>query len=295
MGVKTGEMGAADWFWCGSIPLGKLCGVSIRLHWSYLAVLATSLACLVAADAKALALITLQVNASVLLFSLLSASLAYAAVARGLGADDSELILWFLGPLPSTWVGTSPLSDLAAILIFAVAFLPHAAAWFAIAVATPISDGMQDFQAAPDPEALAEANPVLTFCLRSIGVNLFLPAWTLLFPAFPLIGSRVMTDILIACGVGKRLVGGLTVGVSLLLSVVMVAFSARQMDPMGLAIASFVMYRSWGLRSAVVADRLEGVPEFSFGRVRLPRAQVHEASCGGGSLEKGVMGGKIIA
>ena len=83
----------------GSIPLGRLAGASLRIHWSAVVVAASSRSAWPARSAQRAGLGVLPAVIGVVAFfaSILVHELAHAVVARRFGVGTTAIELWALG------------------------------------------------------------------------------------------------------------------------------------------------------------------------------------------------------
>ncbi|GFR46775.1 hypothetical protein Agub_g8403 [Astrephomene gubernaculifera] len=266
----------------GSIPLGSLFGIPIRLHVTFLAVLALQLLGSLAYGGQWVLLWFLLLG-PVLLLTVLVHELGHCAAARAVGGSAEGVLLWPLGGLAFLGHNAGPKADMWVAVAGPLTHVPMVGAWLLLLLpAYHASTGSWHIRLDmpyPDSHHLWHA-----VCVGAIIINISLFAFNLLVPAYPLDGGRLLVGGLLTAGVAPRRAAAVTIGLAVPLGLGVLAYGIVVFQAVTIMVAGFILYATFQLFQALRADALDRHPLFaaSYG---------HGAAGGGGGGAAAAAGG----
>jgi Zn-dependent protease/predicted transcriptional regulator len=245
----------------GSLPIGRLFGVPLKVHWSAPLLVALlgfglgsqTLPVLAPGHSKAAYIVAALLGAVALVFSLLLHEAAHAVIALRKGGKVEDMTLWALGGVTRMGQPTTP----GAVLLISASgpLVSMLLGGLGIGAAFAVATGFH-----------RSGSIVAAVLLWAGSANVLLGVFNLL-PAAPLDGGRVLQAALwrhsgdrerAARAAGRS---GQAIGV-LLLSVGGIAFLRGNADGLWLMLLGFFIYGSAGeeVRRSVLSSALRGVP-----------------------------------
>ncbi|CAD7698009.1 unnamed protein product [Ostreobium quekettii] len=200
----------------------------------------------------------------VLLVTILIHELGHAFVAKRLGADVTDVLIWPLGGATLMDHNLGPKADFWIVVAGPLTHIPQLCFWLAQA---PIAYHMGDCGPAP--------HFVLSDCEGShwerlwYGITLFGMMFNILlfllnlFPAFPLDGGRALLDVYLACGMTPRRAASLCVALSVPLTMTAgILFVIFWGDWLSFVVFFLLLLPNGAMIYLIWTDRLEEHPSF---------------------------------
>mmetsp|Transcript_11393 Transcript_11393/g.25527 ORF Transcript_11393/g.25527 Transcript_11393/m.25527 type:complete len:302 (-) Transcript_11393:159-1064(-) len=187
-----------------SLKIGSCCcGIPIALHYSYFLLLVIELAASARYLDAAFSLFILTLYGPVLLLTIVIHELGHAWMTKRLGGDVGGIVLWPLGGFAlcgPTDCGAS--GDFKVSIAGPLTHIPQMAFWIAMYAAFAKGD-FSRFDMSYYLNELSEGGASFFAVLsqQAFWTNLFIMAFNLFVPAYPLDGGRCLADLLIMRGV----------------------------------------------------------------------------------------------
>ncbi|EIE24679.1 hypothetical protein COCSUDRAFT_65471 [Coccomyxa subellipsoidea C-169] len=244
-----------------TIPLGSLFGIPVRLH--FLFVVALFLAVLsqafVSAQSVAWAVVLFG---PILLLTVYIHELGHCLASRKVGAEVHGILLWPLGGLAFVGHSTSPKTDLFVSISGPLTHVPQFFIWFAILAVSShvVHHGWTPSLSVPDPRQ----HFWLALCAGASQLNLYIMAFNLLLPAYPLDGGRIFADLLLLCGVNARTTAIITVVLAVAIAGALIAWGIVEVAILTIAVGIWMLYTSAELGLAIKNGTVTQHPMFCY-------------------------------
>ncbi|KAI8470627.1 MAG: hypothetical protein J3K34DRAFT_252144 [Monoraphidium minutum] len=267
-----------------SVPLGSILGIPLRLHLSFLLLLVVQTLAQIPGG-KWWVVVWLLAMGPILLATVLIHELGHCLAARQVGGKASGILLWPLGGLAFIHHNASPKADMWVAFAGPLTHVPMIGFWLLMSLAsTYVAYGRAFVTLSfPYPEP-----PYFGVTLTSLALymNIFIFAFNLLIPAYPLDGGRIFVDSLLACGVVPTAAAKITLGVAVPIAAAILVFGAVFFQPVTIMIALFLFWACWELFDCLRKGLIAQHPLFSFTASQNAAA----AAVAGQSLEVGGAG-----
>lgn len=175
------------------------------------------------------------VGSLVLFGTVLVHELGHCQATRSVGGTVSHILLWPLGGLAYVNLdSTSAKGDLWVAVAGPLTHIPMFLFWLCIAA---VSYGHASF--------IADA------ANQACWLNVYLMAFNLFIPAYPLDGSRILTSALAICGASIELASAVVIGISAVMSLGLLAYGIYFIEFLPVFVASYTgaeTYKLWSLR-----------------------------------------------
>jgi len=190
-GDWSGVRPSLDTLMSWSLPMGRVAGITIRVHWLFLLLIVAQL--LRASTGSAIGMAPMLLLLLGLFWSVLLHELGHCFACRSVGGSANEVLLWPLGGLawcspPPRWMAHlitaagGPLVNLALISVLGPLLGILSGTWWGVAIPNPLSLGGLD--------AVAHSWWLMALYLF-VWTNALLLAFNLL-PIYPLDGGRIL-------------------------------------------------------------------------------------------------------
>jgi stage IV sporulation protein FB len=266
-----------------SPPLGRLFGITIRIHWLFPVVAAGLILRAVFMEGAPPGMwIAAAAMMGLLAVAVLLHEFGHCFGARLVDGDAHEVILWPLGGLASVDVPHTAranfLTALAGPLVNAILCLATGAALFALSVRPPWSPWWIPVQMPPElyglDGGLLNPSPWQVLLARFFWLNWILLLLNTLLPGFPLDGGRMLQCALWP-RLGFRQATRIAIHAGFIVALVVVVYSITKWDPLFLGLALFigsVCHQQYVLLETGAEESLFGY-DFSQGYTSLERDQ----------------------
>ena len=236
------------------LHLGTVREIPIRLHPTFFVLLGISALTGLANGLEFVALVCILYG-PVLLGTIVVHELGHAFMTLHLGSAVDSILLWPLGGLCLCGAAPGSWGDLKVAVAGPATHIPMAFFWWAILGLAEAGDGWR-FGA--------------TVALNAIFMNVYLCAFNLLLPAYPLDGGRVMAAVLSIRGMEPNKAGKITSGTAIVIALGLLAYGIWALfvagDPhaiMCCLVAVFILQNSKQLYDLAVAGRVIEHPLFA--------------------------------
>lgn len=198
----------------------------------------------------------LQLISSITLFAtVLVHELGHCAAARKVGGTVSHILLWPLGGLAYINLDdSSAKGDLGVAVAGPATHIPMFFAWFLIYLATGGN---------PNITSRLGHNFVRDVASQGCWLNIYLFLFNLFIPAYPLDGSRVVSNMLAICGVSMRTAGWIVITLSVIMSCGLLAYGFILTQFLTLFVGVFTLAETWKLFSLQRNNQLAEHPTFA--------------------------------
>lgn len=254
-----------------SVKLGSCCfGIPITLHYTFFLLLVIELLASIRYMHASFSFFMFMLYGPILLLTIVIHELGHAVATKKLGGECSGIILWPLGGFAlcgPTEAGAT--GDLKVALAGPLTHIPQMIFWVILYAA--FSGG--DFATFSMSYYLSDLETftgfMATLSQQTMWTNLFILAFNLFVPAYPLDGGRVLASTLIICGVQRDRAAMITAVTALVLSAGLGMWGIISFiwlhSPNGLftaLVAAFVFASSWQLWDLYKAGRINEHPLF---------------------------------
>mmetsp|Transcript_30775 Transcript_30775/g.91454 ORF Transcript_30775/g.91454 Transcript_30775/m.91454 type:complete len:281 (-) Transcript_30775:267-1109(-) len=248
----------------GSAPLGSLAGIPVRLHLTFLLVLFVQ--CLGAIYYGWWAvLLWFVLLGPVLLVTVLVHELGHALAARYVGGDCSLILLWPLGGLAFLGHSAGPRADVFVAAAGPATHVPMVLVWLAgLAAATYSATGTASLPVWHPPYLETASGFGVMLCANAVLMNVFLFAFNLLVPAYPLDGGRILVGALLAAGVEDATVAKVALAVSVPLAAGVLVWGAVTFQMVTILVSVFIGASCYQLFDCLRKDTLRHHPLFLY-------------------------------
>ena len=198
----------------------------------------------------------LQLITSFVLFAtVLVHELGHCAAARKVGGTVSHILLWPLGGLAYINLDdSSAKGDLGVAVAGPATHVPMFIVWFLIYLAAGGNSTVTSRYG---------HNFVRDVASEGCWLNIYLLLFNLLIPAYPLDGSRIISNALALCGVPVRTAGWIVITLSVIMSCGLLAYGFILSPFLTLFVGVFTLAETWKLFSLQRNDRLGEHPTFA--------------------------------
>ncbi|KAK9816996.1 hypothetical protein WJX72_008022 [[Myrmecia] bisecta] len=245
----------------GTVPLGSIFGIPIRLHMLFGAAVILAVLGQVQ-NSWHHVLWALLMFGPILLLTVLIHELGHCWATRKVGAPVHGILLWPLGGLAFVGHTSGPKSDIFVAVMGPLTHLPQMLIWFIMYIPSyHATYGDYKFH-------FAIEDPQFDFWLSVVSgalqLNLFLMAFNLLLPAYPLDGGRIFADLLLLCGLGEVLAAQITIAVAVLVAAGILAWGIYEQAILTVAVGAWMLYTTYELFSAVRKGSVTRHPMFCY-------------------------------
>lgn len=248
----------------GSMPLGTLFGIPVRLHLLFFFVLGAQLLGSIFYGAPVVVLWFILLG-PVLLITIFVHELGHCFAARCVGGSVQGILLWPLGGLAFIGHDAGPKADMWVAFSGPLTHLPMTGFWVGmLAWATWIVDGTTDISLTM-PWPWGGAYLWQAVCVGAVIMNISLFAFNLLVPAFPLDGGRILVDGLLAAGVSDDLTAKITIGVATPIGLGIIAFGIVYFQMVTILVGCFILFSTYQLFQHFRQGTLKQHPMFALG------------------------------
>mmetsp|Transcript_60620 Transcript_60620/g.179749 ORF Transcript_60620/g.179749 Transcript_60620/m.179749 type:complete len:305 (-) Transcript_60620:279-1193(-) len=254
-----------------SLKMGSCCfGIPITLHYTFFLLLVIELLASSRYLHAPFSFFMFMLYGPVLLLTIIIHELGHALATKKLGGECSGIVLWPLGGFalcgPNEKGATG---DLQVALAGPLTHLPQMLFWI-IVYALFTGGDFSNFSMSYYLSDLEKASSFMAILSQqTFWTNLFIMAFNLVVPAYPLDGGRVLASTLIICGVQRNRAAMITSVTALVLSAGLGMWGIISFiwlhSPNGLftaLIAAFVFASSWQLWDLYKAGRINDHPLF---------------------------------
>ena len=219
-----------------TFPCGELFGIPIKIHVLFPIYMAVQTLYAFSLGSPEYGALVLLLNGPVLYGTVLIHELGHCFATWSVGGTVHQILLWPLGGLAYVGHDGDAADDLKVSIAGPLTHIPQAVVWFILLV---LSSG-----AGSSLTLMHDSNFFSNLCREAIIINIALFLFNLCVPAYPLDGGRILCASLLLCGVGVSTAATITVIVSALLSIVIIALGVYFMNVMSIFVGG------WGLSKA---------------------------------------------
>lgn len=252
------------WSVRGSLPLGSICGIPLRLHFLFVVLLVLQVA-LGAFVGGWYALTSFLVMGPILLFTILVHELGHCLAARQVGGEADMILLWPLGGLAFIGHRSGAKADLWVTLAGPLTHIPLVALWLLILLPVYKSTyGSLDLSLTRMYGSTSKETMGVAVVWGAIVLNIILFAFNLLVPAYPLDGGRILVDILLARGTSHSTTAQVTLSITTVIIVGLLVYTIFfNFSLLLLMVVIFIGFENYRLFDALRKDNLALHPLFA--------------------------------
>ncbi|BDA42636.1 probable zinc metalloprotease Rip3 [Coccomyxa sp. Obi] len=252
---------ADNFFTACSIPLGSLFGIPVRLHLLFILTLFLAILSQAYVSAQSVGWAVLLFG-PILLLTVYIHELGHCWASRKVGAEVHGILLWPLGGLAFVGHTTTPKKDAFVSISGPLTHIPQFLIWFAILAISShvVYHGWSPSLAVPDPRQ----HFWLALCAGASQLNIYLMAFNLLLPAYPLDGGRIFADLLLMCGVNVRVAAIVTVVLAVAVAGALIAWGIIEVAILTVAVGIWMLYTSAELGLSIKNGTVAQHPMFCY-------------------------------
>lgn len=240
-----------------TFPAGCLFGIPIKVHILFPLYMAITTLYGFSGGNPEVGAMRLLLNGPVLFGTVLIHELGHCFATWHVGGVVHQILLWPLGGLAYVGHDGDAGDDLKVSIAGPLTHVPQALTWLGVLAAATGGTGggtvtlINDGQFGPD------------LCREAIIINISLFVFNLCVPAYPLDGGRILCASLLLCGVGVSTAATITVIVSGVLSIMIIALGVYFMNVMSIFVGGWVLSKAYELHKINGQGRLDLHPVFS--------------------------------
>jgi len=191
----------------------------------------------------------------VLFFTVLVHELGHCAAARLVGGSVSHILLWPLGGL--AFIATDDASAMGDMFVAIAGPLTHVPMFALWLLFLKLSSGSMDLTASQRGDFWA------ALCLEGCWIQVYLFAFNLLLPAYPLDSSRVLVAALACCKVPIDAAAITVIVVSTIMSCALIVYGFWVLQFLAVFIGGWCLGETWKVFALKSANQLGQHPTFS--------------------------------
>lgn len=245
------------------MPLGSCMGIPVRLHITFILLLAVQTLAMIPAGTWWI-LLAFLVMGPLLLATVFAHEMGHCLAARSVGGKAEGILLWPLGGLAYIHHNASPKHDMWVAFAGPLTHVPMTGFWLGMNV---VANKMLYDTATVSlsmPYILDSRGLGVAFTSYAIIINVSMCAFNLLMPAYPLDGGRILVDALLWCGLVPVAAAKVTLAVAVPLSLAIIIVGGVKIQVTTILIGVFILYANYQLFDCLRKGQLDQHPLFSF-------------------------------